>query len=383
MRLRTINKTVLQKIMLTAVLTLVLTGCQAISQPMSAPVIVETPNSQPTLSDPPTVTKENQTAATISTALPAEKLAESGQTENLDVPLRFVFPSPQPPPKSLWRAPLYDVPWALGPHDHFFFVRPIAADQMNWPLADYRYGGIFFRSDIVHTGIDIPTPKGTPIFAAGPGQVMFAGYGLFRGNDDPNDPYGLAVTVRHDFGYQGLELYTVYAHMDRINVVSGQRVETGTQLGEVGTTGLTTGPHLHFEVRMENDSFFTTRNPELWLAPPQGSGVLVGRLLNTNKSLLTRHEVIVKNLETRQKWSVISYGDAAVNSDAYYQENCVLGDLPAGRYQISIDYAEKTLKTEIEIHPGAVSYFSFRGENGFNLDLPREPGQQDWLTAAQ
>ncbi len=187
-------------------------------------------------------------------------------------PIRFTFPVPGPAPVSLWRPPLYDIPWALGPFDHFFFKRPIAADEVNWPLADYRYGGMLPNETSIHTGIDIDAPLHTPILAAGAGTVLSAGYGLYGGANDPKDPYGMAVTIRHDFGYQGRLLYTIYAHMDRLDVQVGQHVEAGDQLGIVGLTGNTTGPHLHFEVRMESISFFSTRNPELWLAPPQGSG---------------------------------------------------------------------------------------------------------------
>lgn len=289
-----------------------------------------------------------------------------------DAPLRFTFPTQSTMPKSLWRPPLYDTPWALGPYDHFYFSRPIAADEVNWPLADYRYGGIFFGNS-VHTGVDIPAPRDTPILAAGNGRVVSAGYGLFYGNNDPNDPYGLAVTIRHDFGYQGNRLYTVYAHMDKILVTEGQDVKTGDVLGLVGTTGQTTGPHVHFEVRMERNSYFATFNPELWLAPPQGWGVLVGRLENTNGSLLDKQDVFVRNIETGQKWTVRSYGDQAVNSDPYYQENVVLSDLPAGQYEVEIDYQDEPTVLQVEIHPGAVSYFIFRGKLYAGTSLPPTP----------
>jgi len=291
-----------------------------------------------------------------------------------EAPLRFTFPTPGPQPISLWRPPLYDTPWALGPHDHFYFQRPIAADEVNWPVADYRYGGTFFSSDIVHTGIDIPAPLKTPVLAAGPGKVVWAGYGLYYGNNDPKDPYGLAVTIRHDFGYNGQHIYTVYAHMDRIDVITGQDIKTGDQLGIIGTTGLTTGPHLHFEVRTDRNSYFTTFNPELWLAPPQGWGVLVGKVLNTNASLLTQTDVTVKNIETRQRWVVRSYGSQAVNGDPYYKENLVLSDLSAGDYEITINYLDREYKQRISIYPGAVSYFTFQGDRGYDISLPDEPG---------
>jgi murein DD-endopeptidase MepM/ murein hydrolase activator NlpD len=94
---------------------------------------------------------------------------------------------------------------------------------VNWPLANYRYGGVFLP-DVVHTGIDIPAPLGTPVIAAGAGRVTWAGYGLFRGVEDTTDPYGLAVAIKHNFGYNGDTLYTVYGHMEQVDVVVGQQV---------------------------------------------------------------------------------------------------------------------------------------------------------------
>jgi len=298
--------------------------------------------------------------------------------EQDSAPLRFTFPIPGPAPVSLWRPPLYDTPWALGPFDHFFFKRPIAADEVNWPLADYRYGGILPGQTSIHTGVDIDAPLHTPILAAGAGTVLSAGYGLYGGANDPKDPYGLAVTIRHDFGYQGRLLYTIYAHMDRIDARVGQHVEAGDQIGIVGLTGNTTGPHVHFEVRIESNSFFSTRNPELWLAPPQGWGVLVGRLYNTNSSLLTGQEVLVTSKLTGHKWTVLSYENTTINSDDYYQENLVLSDLPAGAYVVSINYLDHIYLADMTIHPGAVTYFTFRGKKGYGFDLPSPGTSEEW-----
>jgi murein DD-endopeptidase MepM/ murein hydrolase activator NlpD len=324
----------------------------------------------------PTVpTQDSSAALAIPTATePGAVAVPDGNNPNhSSAPLRFTFPTPGPAPKSLWRPALYPVPWALGPFDHFYFSRPIAADEVNWPLADYRYGGIFFSSEIVHTGVDIPVPTSTPVLAAASGRVVWAGYGLYYGENKPDDPYGLAVTIRHDFGYQGQRLYTVYAHMERILVVTGQIVQAGEKIGLVGTTGLTTGPHLHFEVRTDRNSYFTTLNPELGLAPPIGWGVLVGQLRNTNGSILTEQDVVVRNKATRQKWTVRTYGKSAVNSDPYYKENLVLSDLPAGEYSIHIDYLDDPYDLDIVIHPGAVTYFTFRGERKFTTGLPSAP----------
>jgi murein DD-endopeptidase MepM/ murein hydrolase activator NlpD len=289
-------------------------------------------------------------------------------------PFRFDLPTPVAAPVSGWRPPLYPVPWAVTAYDHFYFARPIAADQVNWPLADYRYGGIFFAPNIVHTGVDIPAPEGTPIHAAGPGTVVWAGWGLFsQAPDNKQDPYGLAVSVRHDFGYRGEQLYTIYAHMSKVTAVLGQHVETGDQLGLVGATGETTGPHLHFEVRLPKNSFYNTYNPELWTAPPQGWGVLVGRLMDTRGDTLQQLEVYVTNEETRQSFLVRTYGGGgAVNHDPYYNENLVLGDIPAGLYKVSFRY-ERDVQEWLEIRPGEVTYFTYRGDHGFRVGPPPAP----------
>ena len=130
----------------------------------------------------------------------------------------------------------------------------------------------------MHTGVDIDAPTGTPVIAAASGKVVWVGFGLFSVKGNTADPYGLAVAIRHDFGLNGKRLYTIYAHMRAINVIDGQQLNAGDQIGEVGSTGATTGPHLHFEVRLGRNYFFDTRNPELWMAPPQGRGVLAARI---------------------------------------------------------------------------------------------------------
>ncbi len=302
--------------------------------------------------------------------------------KNLEItkeePISLVLPLPGDLPISLWRPPLYPTPWALSPNDHFYFSRPIAADEINWPLANYRYGYFFPDSDIIHTGIDITAARGSPVLAAAPGKIIWAGYGLYYGYYNKEDPYGLAVTIEHDFGYNGQKLLTVYGHMDRIDVEVGQRVETGTQIGIVGNTGNTTGPHLHFEVRVEANNYFKTRNPELWLAPPQGLGVLVGQLKLAENVYINLKEVYVRNNETNQLWMVKSYASDYLNKDDYYQENLVLSDLPPGEYTISFLMYGLLQNYEVEIFPGAISFFSFRVRMGFSQELPSINQPENW-----
>lgn len=87
-----------------------------------------------------------------------------------------------------------------------------------------------------HSGIDLAAPTGSPIVATSDGQVSWA---------DWAGGYGIAVAVEHGGGYQ-----TRYGHMSRVNVSPGQQVRKGDVIGYVGSTGMSTGPHLHYEVRV-------------------------------------------------------------------------------------------------------------------------------------
>ena len=290
-------------------------------------------------------------------------------------PFRFFLPTPGAEPVLGWRPPLYPIPWAVSAYDHFYFARPIAADNVNWPLAEYRYGGVFFAPNIVHTGVDIDAAEGTPILAAGAGTVVSADWGLFSevpGNI--SDPYGQAVVLKHDFGYQDRSLFTVYAHMSKIIAVVGQHVEIGDVLGLVGDTGVTTGPHLHFEVRVGGNTFYNTANPELWMAPPQGWGVLVGRMTDEDGELLNLYPVEVRPMPSEVPLRrALTYAQGAANSDAFYQENLVLSDLPAGLYKIAFEYKDKQLQFWADIYPGQITYFTFTDEDGFQVVPPPMP----------
>src|SRR5688572_2955116 len=186
-----------------------LTGCGAspTPEPTATPTFVF-----PTLAPLPSSTPTN---ASISALLcPNPDCIDTSSSGGGVEPLRFDLPTPGAEPVSAWRPPQYPVPLALSPFDHFYLARPIAADEVNWPLANYRYGGTFLNKDVTHTGVDIPAKYGSPVLASGPGTVVWAGWGLFSGTpDNVKDAYGMAVAIRHDFGYQGQALYTIYAHM--------------------------------------------------------------------------------------------------------------------------------------------------------------------------
>lgn len=287
-------------------------------------------------------------------------------------PMRFFLPTPGEQPILAWRSPIYPVPRSSSPFDHFYFSHPITVDQTNWVNPEYRYGGTSFEPGEVHSGIDISADKRTSVFASGSGQVVWAGWGLYT-HDETNldDPYGMAVVIQHEFGYQNHSLFSVYAHLSRVEVVPGQWLQAGDKLGEVGETGLTSGPHLHFEVRVGEDTYFNTSNPELWLVPPQGLGVFAARLSDSYDNPLYDLEVTVRSSATKDEWTLITYPEIGVWGDGYFHENLVISDLPAGDYFVSFSYRQEKKEKMVRILPGRTTYFYFQGRLGFQ-DLPPE-----------
>lgn len=107
-----------------------------------------------------------------------------------------------------------------------------------------RYG---YRGSEFHTGLDIAKPINTPIYAAATGEVIYAG---------EKGSYGRIVIIQH-----ADNVITYYAHCNKLLVEKGDFVLQGTQIATIGMTGRTTGPHLHFEVRINGE----TVNPESYI----------------------------------------------------------------------------------------------------------------------
>ena len=107
----------------------------------------------------------------------------------------------------------------------------------------------------MHAGLDFTAPQGTPIYATANGVVRLAGYS--------DGGYGNHVIINHGYGYE-----TLYGHMVRIKARAGQRVKRGELIGYVGSTGKSTGPHLHYEVHKNGNKldpvyfFYNDLGPE-------------------------------------------------------------------------------------------------------------------------
>ncbi len=123
-----------------------------------------------------------------------------------------------------------------------------------WPAKGTLTSGYGWRWGRMHQGIDIAAPTGTPIMAAAPGVISFAGW---------NSGYGYLVEIQHPD-----ESLTLYAHNSQILVQEGQTVAQGELIAKMGSTGRSTGPHLHFEIHPRGNGAV---NPIAYLPSTQAS----------------------------------------------------------------------------------------------------------------
>lgn len=121
-------------------------------------------------------------------------------------------------------------------------IKPVRSDKL--PRSVRLLSGFgrrihpIYKVPRMHNGIDFTAPKGTPIQATGAGKIVRI--------ENKRTGYGKNVIIDHGYGYK-----TLYAHMSRIDVVVGQKVTRGQQIGLVGNTGTSTAPHCHYEVHVK------------------------------------------------------------------------------------------------------------------------------------
>lgn len=176
---------------------------------------------------------------------PSQAIAEFNyiyEDSSLQVGAKIIVPTAEIPqiPKSFVPPPSAYQPSRISPVPETAYNEegrpggvPGATGAFGWPLKSRAITQYF---SYYHLGIDIADNVGAPIYAADGGIVIRAGWWL--------GGFGNAVKIDHGNGYT-----TMYAHMSRIMVSVGDRVEKGQQIGEVGSTGNSTGPHTHFAVQ--------------------------------------------------------------------------------------------------------------------------------------
>lgn len=121
-------------------------------------------------------------------------------------------------------------------------IQPVSKQDLTRMASGYGWRlDPFTKARKFHKGMDFTSPRGTPVYATGDGKVIR--------RDNSASGYGKHIRIDHGFGY-----VTLYAHLSKYNVKRGQRVKRGDLIGYVGSTGRSQAPHLHYEVRYNENA---------------------------------------------------------------------------------------------------------------------------------
>ena len=244
---------------------------------------------------------------------------------------------------------------------HFIFQNPIFPPDNTFVDTTYRYGSTQNGKREPHHGVEFPNKYGTPVHAAGDGEVQFAGPDIEAVYSPWQDYYGNVIIIRH-----ANEMYTLYAHLSKIDVRAGNEVKAGDLIGEVGQSGVATGSHLHFEVRKGGNGmdYFSTQNPELWLTPNKDEtgnalGVISFSIVDQNSKFqfveFTARYYREKNGTKIKSHYIVTYPrDMALG-----EENAALGDLPSGYYYVALKSNGQIFERWVEVESGKLTRVVF------------------------
>jgi len=275
---------------------------------------------------------------------------------------------PAPRDASEWRPPAMPAPLSIVPDDHYWLVRPIPSGYRNYDLEWYPFGNDVQAANVppyrIHHGLDFPNETGTPVLAAGSGVVVHAG--PFPSPNNGVNYYGNTVVIKHDWQWQGKDVYTLYAHTLELFVNVGDTVEAGQLIAGVGSSGEVTGPHLHFEVRVGDNAYADARNPALWMAPYEGWGTLAGRLVDKLGRPIADAKIKLLPPGSSEILREQSTYHGTVKADDVWEENFVIGDIPAGEYVLLLTVNDITYRREVEILPGRTAFEIISTEFEYN-----------------
>ncbi|OGO36076.1 MAG: hypothetical protein A2W35_04305 [Chloroflexi bacterium RBG_16_57_11] len=369
-------------ITLVGCLTLVLTAACSVIAPIQSYINSTSTAPQPSILASPSpgggITPISEPSAT-----PTEIPPTPGET-----PLPITVAAPQATPLPSPLPPIPCPPDRCTYPGSLFLTRPIAPPGNDSLDVTYRFGSTQSGMRDPHHGVEFLNGFGTPVLAAADGTVVVAGTDL-----DPTSPrgawpitfygpymnfYGNLVVIEHTvpealfqaFPDMPRPLYTLYGHLSEIDVQVGQQVTAGEQIGKVGQAGIATGSHLHFEVRLGENTYQASRNPELYLSPHldangQPMGAVAGRFLDSFQNFLELDSIVLQHLPQGPdgpsdfQVTVLTYEEKGLIGQPPWLESFAVGDLPAGWYRITFPMGG--LRQDLlQVLPGQVTMMTFR-----------------------
>lgn len=331
--------------------SLLLSGCQSQeSIPPTLTPIAITVTAENSVTPNPTQTA-NATATV--TSVPTQTSTALQQTD-----------TPAAPADIECGEPFCQVPW------QGYLERPFDASYRRTIDLSYPYASTMNGTFDLHHGVEFPNGYGSPVLAAAQSEVIFAAndsaviLGPFPGF------YGNVVILQHSGLYQGEDLFTLYAHLSKIDVAVGDQVNQGQKIGEVGATGAADGPHLHFEVRLGENHYHHTTNPILWFAPlsseeSEQSAALAGLLLDRYGQPLSEFDVVLEKLSdagvVEKRFYTKTYKQGRTNSHPLLGENFVIPDIPPGNYRFVFIIGTMHQLT-FRLEPGSLGMITFQAD---------------------
>jgi len=266
----------------------------------------------------------------------------------------FILPSPTSAPTQIPCDPR-TVDFCIT-DGHLILQRPIQPPDNDSVDKSYRYGTTANGTRDPHHGVEFLNSSGIPVQSAGDGIVLFAGPDHEAIYTPWKDFYGNVIVIQH-----ADDLYTLYAHLSEIDVQAGDVVQAGDEIGKVGSSGVATGSHLHFEVRRGNaENYFATQNPELWLIPERDErnlhyGVVAVSILDEANVYQFADFTIQRYSRSSDVPEKTYYMNTYVPELTMNEENAALSELPAGHYRIALKLNGYLYERWVDVQSGKLT----------------------------
>jgi hypothetical protein len=284
-------------------------------------------------------------------------------------------PTIQPPPPVAQGLPCSDInpekpeyaryglsaePWPAPdltlPTPAFSLADPLPGATRN---DGYPYGSDGNGRYLLHNGLDMAHEDKAFAVAAADGTIIVARDDLDEMFGWRCDWYGRLVIIQLDETWNELPVYLLYGHVSDIQIEEGQRVTRAEPIAREGTAGAAVVAHLHFEVRVGENSFGATQNPLLWIEPGPGFGVIAGRVTDPDGRAW---EGVTITLIDRSgatpflnTWTYLDDPDHLIRPHPALAENFVFGPVAAGSYDVYTRIQGVEYRQTVEITDGGLS----------------------------
>ena len=252
---------------------------------------------------------------------------------------------------------------------HNWFKRPIALSDQPFIDQTYRFGSTMGGNFQPHQGVEFNNADGTPVHAIGNGVVVHSA---------PAEQGALTVAIKHDRQLTAdgkrLFLFSVYYHNSKLLAQVGQRVKVGDVIALVGNTGRATNDHLHLEVHAS--PFDSARlivdpavrypphnvNPELWIEPIPGTGMLAGQVWDSAGQPVYQARIygLLKFEPTETPFSFIETYGPRNHPDPVYHEHFGISDVPPGTYVLGVEVGGRRVYRQTKVEAGKLTWVEFK-----------------------